>query len=60
MQDVPLGPKRVKLSAINDYKCNVQYKVNNQQEGIQNNNKRGETLKEEKKWNTKMKQTTLS
>ena len=52
MQVVPLGPKRVILSEINDYKSNwkdVQHKVNNEKEGIQNNNKRGETLKEEKK-----------
>ena len=65
MQVVPLGPKRVKLSEFNDYKNNwkdVQYKVTNEQEGNRNNDKRGETLKEEKKeqnWNTKIKQTTL-
>ena len=37
MQVVPLGPKRVKLSEINDYKSNwqdVQHKVTNQQQGI--------------------------
>ena len=46
MQVVPLGPKRVKLSELNDYKSNwqdVQHKVNNQREGIENNNKRAET-----------------
>ena len=40
MQVVLFGPKRVKLSEINDYKNNwkdVQHKVSNQQEGIQNN-----------------------
>ena len=40
MQVVPLGPKRVKLSEFNDYKSNwkdVQHEVNNQLEGIQNN-----------------------
>ena len=49
MQVVSLGPKRVKISEINDYKNNwkdVQHKVNNQREGIQNNNKRAETLNE--------------
>ena len=52
MQVVPLGPKRFKLSDINDYKSNcqdIQYKVNNQREGTKNNNKRAEILKEEKK-----------
>ena len=36
MQVFPLGPKRVKLLEINDYKSkwkDVQYKVNNQREG---------------------------
>ena len=52
MQVVPLGPKRVKLSELNDFKNNwkdVQHKVNNQQEGTNNNNKSVETLKEEKR-----------
>ena len=43
MQVVPLGPKGVKLSEINDYKGNCQHvqpKINNHRE---------ETLREEKK-----------
>ena len=44
MQVVPLGPKRVQLSELTDYKTNwqdVQHKVNNQQEGTK------KTIKEE-------------
>ena len=49
MQVLPLGPKRVKLSEIHDYKSywqHVQPKVNNQQEETEVNNQREETLKE--------------
>ena len=52
IQVVPLGPKRFKLSQINDYKSiwqDVQYKVNNQREETKNNDERAETLKEENK-----------
>ena len=52
MQVVPLGPKRDKLSEINDFKSNwqhVQPKVNNKREETDANNQRAETLKEVKK-----------
>ena len=54
MQVVPLDPKRVKLSEINDYKIkwqDVQQKVHGQQEGTKNNDNKLETLKEAKKKN---------
>ena len=49
MQVVPLGPTKVILLEIKDYKSNwqhVQSQVNNQQEETKINNKRAETLKE--------------
>ena len=52
MQVVPLGPKRVKLSEINDYKSSwqhVQPKVSNKWEETIVNNQTAETFKEAKK-----------
>ena len=52
MQAVPLCPKRVKLSEINNFKSNwqdVQHKVNNEREETIVNDQRAGTLKEVKK-----------
>ena len=55
MQGVPLGPKRVKLSQIKDYKNNGQYVQH------QVNNQRAETLQKQKikNGNMKIKHTLL-
>ena len=50
MQVVPLSPKRVKLSDINDYTSNWQHihpKINVQREEAKVNNQRAKTLKED-------------
>ena len=52
MQVVPLGPKRVELSEINNFKSiwqHVQPKVNNRREETIDNVQRAETLKKVKK-----------